>query len=207
MSGEYGFVDKNGNWWIPTGKNDTTHSGEHWDVIDRYGNPIKNVYSDGYVRYHNKCESLPSESFRAKAGDALGSAVATVITQNIFNGSSNDSIIESSSSTNREYIDLKKIEYSKRQEHFQRIVDTSASLEEIDKAKKNLEKLEILKKTNELSEKIIEQGELYKELLDTFKKRDQEEPPSFIQQTLLTSFTDVLIKKPIRRYFGGRNEE
>ncbi len=53
-SGRYGWPDKNGNIWIPTGPGPLAHGGPHWDVQDPKGKTYDNVYPGGYVRPGNK---------------------------------------------------------------------------------------------------------------------------------------------------------
>lgn len=47
LKGKKGWVDKDGNIWIP---DPSTHGGDHWDVVDKNGKNHRNVYPDGYVR-------------------------------------------------------------------------------------------------------------------------------------------------------------
>lgn len=49
MSGKEGWVDKNGDIWVPT-NGQAAHGGEHYDVQDRNGGNHRNVYPGGHVR-------------------------------------------------------------------------------------------------------------------------------------------------------------
>ena len=49
MSGKEGWVDKNGDIWVPTNGKDA-HGGEHYDVQDRKGRDHRNVYPGGHIR-------------------------------------------------------------------------------------------------------------------------------------------------------------
>lgn len=50
-TGQYGYPDKGGNVWVPTGP--TGHGGAHWDVVDPWGNRVDNVYPGGHSRPGN----------------------------------------------------------------------------------------------------------------------------------------------------------
>lgn len=45
----YGWPDKNGNVWVPTGPGSSAHGGPHWDV-QRPGGGYINVYPGGKTR-------------------------------------------------------------------------------------------------------------------------------------------------------------
>lgn len=49
MSGKEGWVDKNGDIWVPTNGKDA-HGGEHYDVQDKKGRGHRNVYPGGHIR-------------------------------------------------------------------------------------------------------------------------------------------------------------
>ena len=44
-----GWLDKNGNLWVPTGEGPLAHGGPHWDVQLKDGGYI-NVYPGGLIR-------------------------------------------------------------------------------------------------------------------------------------------------------------
>ncbi|MGM0601252.1 MAG: RHS repeat-associated core domain-containing protein, partial [Candidatus Rifleibacteriota bacterium] len=46
---DYGYPDKKGNVWVPTGTGPTAHGGPHWDV-QHPGGSHTNVYPGGHVR-------------------------------------------------------------------------------------------------------------------------------------------------------------
>lgn len=46
-TGQRGWVDKKGNWWIPDKSN---HGGPHWDVVSENGRQHQNVYPGGKIR-------------------------------------------------------------------------------------------------------------------------------------------------------------
>lgn len=48
-TGQYGWPDKKGNVWVPTGPGPLAHGGPHWDVVDKYGDH-KNVMPGGKIR-------------------------------------------------------------------------------------------------------------------------------------------------------------
>ena len=49
-SGDRGWVDANGDIWVPTGQGPEAHGGPHWDVQDVNGKNHRNVYPGGTVR-------------------------------------------------------------------------------------------------------------------------------------------------------------
>jgi hypothetical protein len=49
MRGKEGWVDKNGDIWVPT-NGQAAHGGEHYDVQDPKGRGHRNVYPGGHVR-------------------------------------------------------------------------------------------------------------------------------------------------------------
>jgi hypothetical protein len=49
MRGKEGWVDKNGDIWVPT-NGQAAHGGEHYDVQDKNGGGHRNVYPGGHVR-------------------------------------------------------------------------------------------------------------------------------------------------------------
>ncbi|WP_264940506.1 RHS repeat-associated core domain-containing protein [Sphingomonas caeni] len=48
--GKSGWVDADGNIWVPTGSGGRAHGGPHWDVQDRKGRGHVNVYPGGHRR-------------------------------------------------------------------------------------------------------------------------------------------------------------
>ncbi|MGC2572455.1 MAG: hypothetical protein WA364_13170, partial [Candidatus Nitrosopolaris sp.] len=58
VTGQWGYEDEKGRWWVPTGNNGSQHGGKHWDVVDKYGNH-ENVSPEGFIMGTNipfKCE-------------------------------------------------------------------------------------------------------------------------------------------------------
>lgn len=49
-TGQYGYPDRKGNIWVPTGPGPLAHGGPHWDVVDRDGKRSKNVMPGGNIR-------------------------------------------------------------------------------------------------------------------------------------------------------------
>lgn len=57
-TGQWGYEDEKGLWWVPTGNNGSQHGGKHWDVVDKHGNH-ENVSPEGFIMGTNipfKCE-------------------------------------------------------------------------------------------------------------------------------------------------------
>ncbi len=48
-TGQYGYPNKKGNVWVPTGPGPLAHGGPHWDVVDKAGNG-KNIMPGGHER-------------------------------------------------------------------------------------------------------------------------------------------------------------
>lgn len=46
----YGWPDKDGNVWVPTGLGPSAHGGPHWDVQSKDGKTYENVYPGGRIR-------------------------------------------------------------------------------------------------------------------------------------------------------------
>ncbi len=53
-TGQYGYPDRDGNIWIPTGPGSAAHGGAHWDVVAPNGTDYDNVYPGGRVRKGRK---------------------------------------------------------------------------------------------------------------------------------------------------------
>ncbi len=53
-TGQYGWPDKKGKIWVPTGPGSTAHGGPHWDVVDPNGHDYDNVYPGGIIRKGRK---------------------------------------------------------------------------------------------------------------------------------------------------------
>ncbi len=51
---QYGWPDKKGNIWVPTGPGSKAHGGHHWDVIAPNGTDYDNVYPGGTIRKGRK---------------------------------------------------------------------------------------------------------------------------------------------------------
>lgn len=45
-----GYWDKRDIMWVPTGPGKLAHGGPHWDLVDKRGNHVGNVYPDGHFR-------------------------------------------------------------------------------------------------------------------------------------------------------------
>ena len=47
-TGQYGYPDKDGKTWVPSGPDG--HGGPHWDVVDEDGESYDNIYPGGRIR-------------------------------------------------------------------------------------------------------------------------------------------------------------
>jgi hypothetical protein len=50
VTGQYGYPDKKGEVWVPTGWGPLAHGGPHWDVVSKDGRRNRNVMPGGHVR-------------------------------------------------------------------------------------------------------------------------------------------------------------
>lgn len=50
QTGKYGYPDKDGNVWVPTGHGSGAHGGPHWDVQNAKGRSYKNILPGGKER-------------------------------------------------------------------------------------------------------------------------------------------------------------
>ncbi len=48
-TGQYGYPDKDGNIWVPTGPGQLAHGGPHWDVVNPKGRH-RNILPGGRER-------------------------------------------------------------------------------------------------------------------------------------------------------------
>lgn len=220
-STRYGYRDKKGNWWMPTPYDGTRHSGGHWDILDKDGKVLGNIYRDGRItgkeairiysreieKYNSKMKSLENSGVKGFVSDVVSNVVPTRDeAAHAFSVAISDAVshnilkrIESIPDNTDEVRMLEAREklrsYAERLEELKHIGATSIYPEEVKEVDKEI--LAIAEDSKRLGA-IIEEAE---------KKRRSDYAFNQVAGIIIGAAVDVFVGAPISKFFGSRHGE